>query len=445
VPAVAIAVYGGIRVHFTGATHFYAVGFSAFIAACAAIGLTLIGARRNDTRTVVVGTAFAVMASLLALHGFATPGFWFGFNGVISITGGITLPVGGAILALSVLPLPRVLADVRPLLLLQGILLLVVVGLGVSALIWPSLVPSVPAPNSTASFILLAIGLAVYALLTWRAFRTFLLTQRALDLAVAVGLVWLGTALVPALTMDFTQLGWWIGHEVELDGILLVGIAVAMDLARAAQSRPLSGDLRGADLVKSEDIFLGSHVRALTLRLADKDPYTERHTRRVALRAVQVGEVLGLSPARLRTLAIGGLVHDIGKLSVPETILNKPGPLDDDEYAVVQEHPDRGFRLLHELGGFTDAVRQLVRDHHERLDGDGYPRGLGAHEIDLDTRILTVCDVYDALISKRVYRDAWTHDDAMALLRREAGTAFDERCVDALEQVVEGERELVAV
>jgi HD-GYP domain-containing protein (c-di-GMP phosphodiesterase class II) len=147
----------------------------------------------------------------------------------------------------------------------------------------------------------------------------------------------------------------------------------------------------------------------------------------------------------LRTLAIGGLVHDIGKLSVPETILNKPGPLDDDEYAVVQEHPDRGFRLLHELGGFTDAVRQLVRDHHERLDGDGYPRGLGAHEIDLDTRILTVCDVYDALISKRVYRDAWTHDDAMALLRREAGTAFDERCVDALEQVVAGERELVAV
>jgi HD-GYP domain-containing protein (c-di-GMP phosphodiesterase class II) len=303
----------------------------------------------------------------------------------------------------------------------------------------------VPAPNSTASFILLAIGLAVYALLTWRAFRTFLLTQRALDLVVVVGLIWLATALVPALTMDFSQLGWWIGHEVELDGILLVGVAVAMDLARAAQSRPLSGDLRGAELVKSEDIFLGSHVRALTVRLADKDPYTERHTRRVALRAVQVGEVLGLSPARLRTLAIGGLVHDIGKLSVPETILNKPGPLDDDEYAVVQEHPDRGFRLLHELGGFTEPVRQLVRDHHERLDGAGYPRGLTDKEIDLDTRILTVCDVYDALMSKRVYRDAWTHDDAMALLRRETGTAFDERCVDALERVVAGERELVAV
>ena len=438
-PAVVHVIWGGVTVHFTGTTHFYSVGFSAFVAAAAAIGLTLMGARRGDTRTVVVGTAFAVMASLLALHGFATPGVWFGANGVISITGGITLPVGAVILALSVFPLPHVLADVRPLLVFQGVLLLVVIGLGLSALVWPSLVPSVPAPSSTASYVLLAIGLAAYAVVAWRAFRTFLLTQRALDLAVVVGLVWLATALVPALTMNFTQLGWWIGHEVELDGILLVGLAVAVDLAKAAQSRPLYGELRGADLVHAEDVFLGSHVRALTVRLADKDPYTERHTRRVALRAVQVGETLGLSASRLRTLAIGGLVHDIGKLSVPDTILNKPGPLDDDEYAVVQEHPERGFRLLHELGSFPEGVRHLVRDHHERLDGRGYPRGLRAEQIDLDTRILTVCDVYDALISKRVYRDAWSHDDAMALLRRETGTAFDARCVDALERVIERE------
>ena len=200
----------------------------------------------------------------------------------------------------------------------------------------------------------------------------------------------------------------------------------------------------GADLVAAEDIFLGSHVRALTVRLADKDEYTERHTRRVALRAVQVGEVLGLSPSRLRTLAIGALVHDIGKLSVPDAILKKPGPLDETEYAIVQEHPERGDKLLNELGGFSPSVRHLVRDHHERLDGAGYPRALKAEEIDLDTRILTVCDVYDALISKRVYRAAWSHDDAIALLRRETGTAFDARCVAALEQVVAEERFSVA-
>ena len=438
IPAVVHVTVGQTGVNLTAKVHFYSVGFSALVAALAALGLTAMGARRGDTRTVVVGTAFAVMASLLALHGLSTPGVWFGNNGVISITGGATLPAGAVILALSVLPLPPALRSVKALLALQVVLLAFVIGLGVSALAWPGLLPTVPAPNSEPALALLAVGLVAYGLLIWRALRTFLLTQRALDLVVVIGLVWLATALVPALTMDFTRLGWWIGHEVELDGILIVGIAVAVDLARAAQSRPLAGDLRGADLVASEDAFLGSHVRALTVRLADKDEYTERHTRRVALRAVQVGEELGLSASRLRTLAIGALVHDIGKLSVPDAILKKPGPLDDEEYAVIKEHPERGYRLLNELGGFSDAVRHLVRDHHERLDGRGYPRGLAESQIDLDTRILTVCDVYDALISKRVYRGAWAHDEAMELLHREIGAAFDERCVAALERVVAG-------
>ena len=438
IPAVVHVTVGQTGVNLTAKVHFYSVGFSALVAALAALGLTAMGARRGDTRTVVVGTAFAVMASLLALHGLSTPGVWFGNNGVISITGGATLPAGAVILALSVLPLPPALRSVKALLALQVVLLAFVIGLGVSALAWPGLLPTVPAPNSEPALALLAVGLVAYGLLIWRALRTFLLTQRALDLVVVIGLVWLATALVPALTMDFTRLGWWIGHEVELDGILIVGIAVAVDLARAAQSRPLAGDLRGADLVASEDAFLGSHVRALTVRLADKDEYTERHTRRVALRAVQVGEELGLSASRLRTLAIGALVHDIGKLSVPDAILKKPGPLDDEEYAVIKEHPERGYRLLNELGGFSDAVRHLVRDHHERLDGRGYPRGLAESQIDLDTRILTVCDVYDALISKRVYRGAWAHDEAMELLHCEIGAAFDERCVAALERVVAG-------
>jgi HD-GYP domain-containing protein (c-di-GMP phosphodiesterase class II) len=154
-----------------------------------------------------------------------------------------------------------------------------------------------------------------------------------------------------------------------------------------------------------------------------------------------VGDELGLSRGRLRTLAIGGLVHDIGKLSIPDAILKKPAKLDDDEYAAVREHAERGYRLLHELGGFDRNVRDLVRNHHERLDGRGYPRGLTADELNLDARILAVCDVYDALISKRVYRDAWSKDEALAFLRSEAGTAFDARCVEALARVVGREQQ----
>ncbi|MGN6797380.1 MAG: HD-GYP domain-containing protein [Gaiellaceae bacterium] len=427
---------GEHRVSFTGTTHVYTVGFSALVAAIAAVGLTAVGARRGDTRTMVVGTAFAVMAGLLALHGFSTPGVWFGNNGVVAITGGATLPAGAVVLVFSVLPLPRVLRNVLPFLLVETALLAVIIALGVLALVWPSLLPPVPAPGGRDALALLAVGMIAFGLVTLRAVRTFLLTRRVLDLAVAVGLVWLATALVPALTQDYRYLGWWIGHEVELDGILVIGIAVAIDLARAAQSRPLAGDLTAAELVASEDLFLGSQVRALTVRLAEKDEYTERHTRRVALRAVQVGDELGLSRSRLRTLAIGGLVHDIGKLAIPDEILKKPGPLDDEEYAAVKEHAERGYRLLTELGGFSDGIRDLVRDHHERLDGKGYPRGLSAGQLTLDARILAVCDVYDALISKRVYRDAWSEQNAIDYLRAETGTAFDEQCVEALARVV---------
>jgi HD-GYP domain-containing protein (c-di-GMP phosphodiesterase class II) len=436
-PAALFVALREVEVHLTGTLHFYAVGFSALVAAAAAAGLTVVGSRRRDTRTMLVGTAFAVMASLLALHGFATPGVVFGSNGVVSITGGVTLPVGGVILAVSVLPLPRVLRNTRPFLIAQTTLLVAVLALGASALAWPTLLPTVPRQGSPEAIALLAVGLAAYALVAWRAIRTFLLTRRALDMTVVVGLVWLATATVPALLSSWSYVIWWMGHELELDGILAVGVAVAVDLARAAQSRPLSGDLTAAELVAAEDLFLGSHVRALTVTLADKDEYTERHTRRVALRAVQVGDQLGLSRSRLRLLAIGALVHDIGKLSIPDAILKKPGPLTDEEYALVREHAERGYRLLGELGGFGDSVRNVVRDHHERLDGGGYPRGLAGDDVTLDARILGVCDVYDALISKRVYRDAWSEEDALAYLRAEAGTTFDERCVEALARVVE--------
>jgi HD-GYP domain-containing protein (c-di-GMP phosphodiesterase class II) len=300
----------------------------------------------------------------------------------------------------------------------------------------PAVVPSVPEPVSPLALALLALGLVFYGALAYRALRTYLLTRRGADLAVACGIAWLAVALVAALTLDYWRLGWWLGHGLEVAGIALVGAVVALDLHRSAQSRPLLGDLRAMELVHAEESFLGSHVRALMVRLAEKDEYTEGHTRRVALLAVQVGEQLGISPGRLRTLATGGLLHDIGKLSVPDAILKKPGPLTEAEYAVIRRHPERGYQLLGELGGFTETARRLVRGHHERLDGSGYPDGLRGEDVDAEMRILGVCDVYDALLSTRVYRDAWTHEQAMALLHAEAGIALDRRCVEALEQVL---------
>jgi HD-GYP domain-containing protein (c-di-GMP phosphodiesterase class II) len=416
--------------------HFYGVGVSALVATAAAVVLTTAGARAHDTRTVIVGGGFALMAALLAVHGLVTPGMIVGPNGLIALTGAATLPVGGLVLALAALPpftgrraIPRVLAA-------EAAVAVAIVAVSVVGAAVPSLVPSMPAPRSAAALALFAVGVVVYVALAVRAMHTFLLTRRFADLAVVVGIVLLTAALYAALFLSFMDLGWWLGHVFELTGIVVVGSSLVWDLRRGRSSRALVGDLRASDLVASEEAFLGARVRALMVRLADKDTSTEEHTRRVAALAVEVGEQLGLSAVRLRSLAIGGLLHDIGKLSLPSAILQKPGPLDDDEYEIVKLHPGRGEELLLELGGFDESVTRLVLDHHERLDGTGYPRRLRADDLDLPTRILAVCDVYDALVSERVYRAAWSQTRALALLREESGTAFDERCVDALEAVV---------
>jgi HD-GYP domain-containing protein (c-di-GMP phosphodiesterase class II) len=344
--------------------------------------------------------------------------------------------VGAAVLALAALPALQLPGAVRLLLVLQVLLLAAITTLGVIGVLVPSIVPSVPEPASPAAILVLVIGLALFVFLAVRAVNTFLLTRRRADLVVVVGLALLGSALVASLLLSFHELGWWLGHGFELLGIVLVGVTVAVDLRRGSPSRSLAGGPEAGELVAAEEVFLGARVRALTLRLAEKDEYTEEHTRRVARRAVQVGEELGLAPSRLRVLATGGLLHDIGKLSIPDAILKKPGALEEDEFEVIKLHPELGHRLLGELGGFADAVRRLVLDHHERLDGSGYPNGRSGIELDLETRILAVCDVYDALISVRVYRDAWTHERAVGLLREQAGSQFDAACVHALERVL---------
>jgi putative nucleotidyltransferase with HDIG domain len=442
-PGAAIHFFGETSVQIDGKVHFLPIAISAGLAATAALALTIAGARRGDARSVVIGTAFSSMAALLSIHGLTTPGFIVGDNGLVSFSGALTLPVGGAVLALAAIPELQRPSAVRPVLALQATLIVGILTVGLAGMLEPNLVPAVPEAGSTAAWIVLGLGIAFYGTLGVRAGRTYLLTRRFADLAVVYGLVLLAVSLYPGLIMEYAELGWWLGHAWELVGIGLVGLPVALDLHRGAQSRPLAGDLRASELVSAADAFMGPTVRALLVRLAHKDEYTAEHTRGVALRAVQVGEELGLAPVRLRELAVGGLLHDVGKLAVPNEILQKPGALTDDEFDVIKRHPEVGAELVRELG-FSGQVARLVLDHHERLDGSGYPRGLGAPDLDIETRIMAVCDVFDALLSHRVYRAAWSLEDALGLITREAGTKFDPACVDALERVIAREQTAAA-
>jgi HD-GYP domain-containing protein (c-di-GMP phosphodiesterase class II) len=145
----------------------------------------------------------------------------------------------------------------------------------------------------------------------------------------------------------------------------------------------------------------------------------------MATLAVAIGERLGLPEGRLCQLAAGDLLHDVGKLSVPNEILNKPGRLTDEEFDEIRRHPGAGRELLTELGGFSPLVLDLVESHHERLDAGGYPNRVPAGDLDLEVRVPTVADVYDALTADRVYREAWPPERALALLGDETGRAFD--------------------
>jgi HD-GYP domain-containing protein (c-di-GMP phosphodiesterase class II) len=435
-PGAVLETFGGATVPVGGTGHFAIAVGVALVAGLASAGLTATAMRRRDAQTALLGTAFSTMTALLGVHGFATPGVVVGPNGVVALAGGLSLPAGAAVLALTALPAVRRTRRMAGLLVLQGTLAAAVIGLGAAGLLWPTLVPAVPESASGEALALMAAGVALFGLLANRALRTYALTRRAADLAVAVGCAWLALASIATLTRIPGSAGFYLGHVLELSGVLMLGIPVALDLRRCAASRPLVGDLSAAEVVAAEEAYLGTRVRVLMVRLAEHDGSTEGHARRVALLAVQVGEALGLPAATLRHLAVGGLLHDIGKLSVAGAILRKPGALGDDEYAEVKRHPDAGVRLLRELGGFAAAVHSLVGEHHERLDGGGYPRGLTAPDLAIGPRILAVCDVYDALVSDRVYREAWTPERALALLRAEAGAAFDPACVESLAVVV---------
>jgi diguanylate cyclase (GGDEF)-like protein/putative nucleotidyltransferase with HDIG domain len=177
-------------------------------------------------------------------------------------------------------------------------------------------------------------------------------------------------------------------------------------------------------------------VRSLALAIDAKDQFTHQHILRVQQYAVAIAKQMGLSGDDLTAIETSALLHDIGKLGVPEYVLLKPGRLTEEEFAKIKEHPRIGADILDPVP-FPWPVLPGVKHHHEKWDGTGYPDGLQGEDIPLQGRILAVADVYDALTSNRSYRNAWTHEKAVAEVCAGAGTLFDPRIVDAFVAVID--------
>jgi putative nucleotidyltransferase with HDIG domain len=189
--------------------------------------------------------------------------------------------------------------------------------------------------------------------------------------------------------------------------------------ARVEQAIELSSAYKGTALL------LGDVIEA-------DDAYTGQHTQDVVELTVAVADRLGVDPETRSAAEFGALLHDVGKVAIPNEIINKPGPLDDDEWAVMKTHTIEGQRMLERVGGLLAKVGVVVRASHERYDGGGYPDGLIGEQIPLAARIVSACDAFNAMTTDRSYRKAMSLEVAVAELRNNAGTQFDPDVVEAL-------------
>ncbi|MEX0665815.1 MAG: HD domain-containing phosphohydrolase [Acidimicrobiia bacterium] len=294
----------------------------------------------------------------------------------------------------------------------------------------PGAVPAPPPAGSPVTALVVLGGVVAAGRVSWRHLRMYRIGRRPASLVSSVAVGVLG--VVPLVFLGGPEFGaaWWLAHGLDIAAVFIAcaGIAIAY---RA--DRPLLDVLAPVvvrDPLVALELGLAPEVRAFVEAIGRKDELTRAHVVRVAELSMRVGERARLSPERLRALGLGGLLHDIGKLVVPDAVLQKPGQLDADERAVIQTHTTEGARMLERASEALRPVAPLVRWHHERHDGTGYPDGLTQDGIPLEVGIISVCDAWDAMTTLRHYREGLSPLQASTILREGAGSQWSTRCVE---------------
>ncbi|MBI4230600.1 MAG: HD domain-containing protein, partial [Planctomycetes bacterium] len=207
----------------------------------------------------------------------------------------------------------------------------------------------------------------------------------------------------------------------------------------AAVGRQAGIALQRLRLIRDLENRVFGTVRSLVAALEAKDRYTRGHSERVGAFSLQIAHALDVPHDLWADIRLAGVLHDIGKIGIPEQILNKPAQLTDEEYALVKNHPSAGGKILEGIAGF-ETVRDGVRLHHERWDGKGYPEGRAGDATPLVARIVGIADAYDTMAYKRVYRDAVPKEAIVAEVRRCSGAQFDPAVAEAVCRLIEEER-----
>jgi putative nucleotidyltransferase with HDIG domain len=273
----------------------------------------------------------------------------------------------------------------------------------------------------------------------WPLYLAALAAQFAVDAAIAAGHEWVSLGVRPSVQLRAMTSVYAIDA-----GLAPVGLAIAF----AAESSPygvvlalplvglLSVFARERRVRIDHELELRDAYRGTAFLLGDvveaDDAYTGEHSRDVVALTLAVADQLGLSSRERRDAEFAALLHDVGKVRIPNEIINKPGPLTPEERKVIETHTVEGERMLHRVGGLLGEIGRIVRSCHEHHDGSGYPDGLAGEQIPLLARIVSCCDAFNAMTSDRSYRAALSTKTAAAELRRASGSQFDPRVVDAL-------------
>ncbi|GIW13312.1 MAG: hypothetical protein KatS3mg062_0751 [Tepidiforma sp.] len=415
--------------------HFWVVSAATLLSALVGTGLAISVESVRTTRTVYLALGFIAIALVFATHGLGTPGLIVPateYPYAVIISAGLSQFIGAVFIAMSVMPrrwpggefIQRHSTDV----LAVGVAVLT--AYLVSMVVRPTLWDFIPRarPWDTA---LAGATLGLLAVAGWRYYQAWRLTELPGQLAMVTALGLLGVAQFSMYFGELWHLSWWLYHAMLLEAFLVVlgGWAVEAFRAKSLVVFARALELRDSlDSVRSVgDVEVLERLEEAVER---KDAYTRHHMGRVAEYAEGIARELGLSERQVLVCAAAGRIHDVGKITVPDAVLLKPDRLTPEEFELMKHHTVRGAHIAR-LHPELAELAAVIRAHHERFGGGGYPDGLRGDAIPIEARVVAVGDTFDALTSTRVYRPKRPVSEALEELQRVAGTQLDPDCVAA--------------
>jgi HD-GYP domain-containing protein (c-di-GMP phosphodiesterase class II) len=415
---------------------FVIVTVAASLCAVAAIPVLIRGHRTDSAEVGTLGAAMFVLSVLPLVHGLTAPGVLYGPNPAVMTSVLLASPVA-VVTCLPLLASRSTLGRsiARRWRAWTTACMTAAVALAAMLLVRPDVIPA-PAPRSAVPLAVMVVCFGALVSLSWRQLRLYWISRHPAFLGAALAVVSIALTSTVWMGRNPFTIGWWAVHALDICGVF--GVLGALWFAPRLRESLVEvlEPVLARDPLAAFEIGLAPVVHEFVAALERKDQVTRDHVVRVGELAGRTGEALHLPARELRYLILGALLHDVGKLGIEDAILTKPGRLTDDEYTEVQRHTVIGDQLLRAVPILV-PVAPIVRAHHERPDGTGYPDRLVADAIPLAARIVAVCDAYDAMARTRHYRDGMGHDRAIAILREHAGTQWDPRIVTAVAALTE--------